>query len=81
MEPHAMFYLAPWLGESSRPFTVITEICISGSGRFIALLVVSAVFGWRICSGRPPGNHAQPDILRMSIRADITSQTSSRFGT
>lgn len=25
MEPHAMFYLAPWLGEVDRPFTVITE--------------------------------------------------------
>jgi ubiquinone/menaquinone biosynthesis C-methylase UbiE len=25
LEPHAAFYLAPWLGDANRPFTVITE--------------------------------------------------------
>lgn len=25
MEPHGVFYLAPWLGDADRPFTVVTE--------------------------------------------------------
>ena len=25
LEPHPVFYMAPWLGESDRPFTVVTE--------------------------------------------------------